>query len=38
VQHVEARVDVFEAAAPNGARISKNSPRIITEGGIPNIW
>jgi hypothetical protein len=27
-----------QAVALNGERISKNSPRIITDGGIPNIW
>jgi len=25
-------------AVLNGEAISKKSPRIITEGGIPNIW
>jgi glutathione gamma-glutamylcysteinyltransferase len=38
LQRQGERAGDAQAAAPNGEAISKKSPRIITEGGIPNIW
>jgi hypothetical protein len=38
VRIAETLVSWLQDRGAMGAAISKKSPRIITDGGIPNIW